>query len=1464
MQACRQHLPAPARQRIIQAALEYLEARTAVNMTPMSQSTSQPIQLSQGGVASTTAVRDASFQSHLMSLIDGDIPAHTLINACVKAADNHLLHVLVKCLCVIARLGQIRELKSVDGNLIVSQSQYQDHELLPSPVIDVDKQPKQDRQEQEIVASAQQHAAVGTHPPNNTAPNNVSIRRTGQNFTDEFVSKLVEGKRGASASPASQTGCSDVFNASVVREVPLSDHAKERIINLLANRMKSVDVIELPAFIYQLLLIASQKGKDLTKSRVLLNIAQVFSVHEERTRRADAHSQSLRAFDEDAIVASGMTMKELREIQGTALYHIDVAARQDSTLSEEVIRLTKSGVENPRHLLSSFGAGIVLSLARSALFRNDVLPLLREAVARFDKERALRISNLFAARVTMNDSELLDPRFSLLRIAESTCENGWDIVNEALLELAYVLMDKPLPLARTTTRQSLAKDLIVKLFTSHAVMRESILQNMQNRIAMQEKSALHAIRIIHTLSESIPSIMLEYQPFVRDCIELLPTLPEWLASPLMHCFKPFLELRQDLLDFLYLVIRKSLFYRESTTRAVAISGFLFLACIVKPGSNNRHLSQAMSQVSFSQQTGVISRIEAILETIQPLQRVFSYPPALRAFMYKNIINVVQSTGSEVQTRQLASAFNSILLSHVRRFIDLQKPPYLLLDHCVSESSGGAFQEPLGDLIWCLAVIESKRSPDKYKKSHIIDLSTKLASVSLQDFAVSKEPLDSPTDEAEDPEAFATAMANRNKVRVLGSVIEALVHAALIVPREHFNWRLVVDVIVPLLLFRGKVFELLKNAGLVSAGDTFRDLGGDLDLERLRPGARIIFQRTSKGGGAKKGGAKKRKPGNEQAGGAANVGQGSGGHRFGIFSVLTSAHMRPSLSLTASLDILDRMEKAMEDSSLDDNNPFVGQENCQDFQELRSYLISVAHKHLDDLIQAMSKWNLEEPEVRRVDRLEMACATEALVRIAMSDFKRYRRASGDVAHGGLRALQIGESCASALPLLCQHDDQIIGSFCRAILPSDASSVFDDEDDICETAATALEKLVENLLTEAMTKAAMTVLRIYGHLVNSIAQIKQSVQKRSSFLEKRSKWGFRMVVSKNIGDSTVVNTLTHLFLTYIENNNDMRRGSELCIRLLDVIGHCGNEHEPPANRENDQRKLVCALAVQQETSLAVVDAVCDCIERGLNDVEWCLGRMNCLETAYETHLNIDSVATEGRTTTASVSTEERKLQDQTAKQAIRAEDAAQTRLTGLILVLIELLKCAIAKWTQQERLLKFVSRTYRLLSMATQAQLKRRGDPRSTFVEMVNESKVLPQKLAMSYMFIDEASNDGSKSADLNAAKARSEGRIKAQVVYDEERYHQLLIAAEKKCRANLLRGMKRNAARDFRIREDKLRVDEEEADDAGQEEAEVEEGRDEAGEEGGADDGYGGEGEQENERASKRRKKTGATKGGRRR
>lgn len=69
-------------------------------------------------------------------------------------------------------------------------------------------------------------------------------------------------------------------------------------------------------------------------------------------------------------------------------------------------------------------------------------------------------------------------------------------------------------------------------------------------------------------------------------------------------------------------------------------------------------------------------------------------------------------------------------------------------------------------------------------------------------------------------------------------------------------------------------------------------------------------------------------------------------------------------------------------------------------------------------------------------------------------------------------------------------------------------------------------------------------------------------------------------------------------------------------------------------------------------------------------------------------------------------------------------------------------------------------------ATQAQLKRRGDIRTSFVKLVIDSKLMSPDLSRSYLFTDE-SNIVDEGKVNNAAKAKSECRIKEQVVYDEE-------------------------------------------------------------------------------------------------
>lgn len=1391
-QAVSQNPPATTRQRILLASLRHLEERAHAglqsssrpsNPASSSQAFSQPP--SQGG---TTVTRDATFQGHLSALIDADIPPHTLIDACAKAADFHLLPILSKCLAVLASVGHIRDLKNVDGELIVSQSQYLDHELAPSPRV-----AKHTGADDNVPLPAEQH-----QDPGNPTTQKLTVRRTGQNFVDEFISTLVK-------SPVQQASSrlrsSDVFVASVAREAPLSDHATEQVLQLLIKRMRTVDIFELPAFIYQLLLFASSKGKPAVKSQVLLHIAEVFAQHEEKAAKCDELSQSLLAEDEDAIVASTTTTKQLREVQGTALLHIEFAVSQDPLLAMEVIKLLKAGVENPKHFLSPLGAGIVLLLARSVTIQSDVLGLLREAIARFDKERSRREANIFSARVSMNDDILLDPQESLLKISESTCQQGWDFVKESLLDLSFVLLDRPLLPAsgQESEHEFLSAALLVKLFESHPSMRSSVLGQLLSRIALIEKSAKQAITIIQRLSRRFPYFMMEHHEHIRDCIELMPTLPPWLAHSLMTAFKPFFALRQDLYDFFQLAIRKSLFNCKASPRAVAICGFLTSVSLPKILVGSQVLSQLPSQCGPLHNDGE-SSINAITELVQPLRRVFSYPAPLRAFMYKNVIDVLRNINSKKRAEETSISLGTLLLNHVRRFTDMQRPPYLLVDLCVNESSGGVLVEPLGDLVWCLAVIELTRAPSQYHKTHIVDLAKKLASVSLQDFTVTKEPLIGENDygdtNGESQTGRSCAVANRNKVRTIGAVVEALIHATLVIPKTSFQWDHVSDILSPLLILKWKIFDLLRNVGASSAGETVRDLGGALDLEPLRPGARFLFYRSTKGVGTtkKKAQPKKSKP-NDQAGPISAIKHGAA-QSIGSFSILTSAHFKPTLPLQACLQILQMMEEAINEDVVG-NNPFIGQTTRQDFQHLRVYLLALAQKHVDDFVSSsMMKVKRDDSGKHTKGESEMFSAIESLISMAMGDFKRFRRASDDAGgQGGLRSLQIAESCVAALAMLNESNSSKVALFCKAMLPKvETDNAAEEDAEVFETVCCALEKLSENLLGDELGKEATVALRIYDQLVRCMLSTFPTIEQKAALLERRSQWAVGVVSSQSLDDSGIVKMLFQICLKYSENNNDLRRSDEICIRLLEVIGDCDAGAEPPEVSGRSQRRLTSALAVTKETFLPIVDAVCDTTERALADIDWCLGRMLSLEGILD--LQLDYETTE--------EADKKGVEDKIAKHAIRAEDAALTRLDGAMRVVRGMCRCAIGKWGQQERILKLATKCYKLLFIATQAQLKRKGDPRLSFTTMVEESKALSPVLWTFLSFVGQETKDTAGKASNKVAK---EARVMPQLVYEVERFEKVLIAAQKKTKINLLRGFRRQTARDFRIREDLLPVEE---------------------------------------------------------
>lgn len=1326
--------------------------------------TDKPKSASQQRLSTNTGreVKEDAVQVLLASVVDEDLGRDVILKLCKRAADAYMETVLVKGLVVLSGMGN-------DNTGDMGKENAHDNGE------------EEEEEEMDLFSEGEK------------------IRARGKGGVEDFVKGLIKNvvEKGGK-----NIGKGLAMVVAVVREVWVGDGLIRLILHQVLREMEKVDVGELPAFIYQVLLLAGKRGGGKEKSNVLLGITEMFGRLEKRARRLEEQSQSMMDEDEDAIVSVGyVSVRELRQIQGTALLHVEYVVKQDPGLGVEIGRLVKAGVECSNRFLTPFGIGVVLAVAKSVGRQYEVLEGLREAMGRYGREMERRKQNLFVGRVTLNDEEVVDPRLSVLFVAECMCEYGWEYVKESLLAFALLVMDRPLGRGGDG-EECLGRRLLVKLFEGDAGIRERIMEEMTSRIALQEKSTNKAIAVVRQLAEKIPFYVMEHSRYVKDGIEFLVTLPPWISMELMIAYKPLLMARQDLRNYFHLVIRKCLFKRDAASRAVAISGFLMIASL---GGSFQSGNTSQSQLQPNSSQYQTNGFEVVFESLQPIRKIFSYPAAQRAFLYNSVTQCLQQ-GSEDVACNVGTALSEILRRHLQTFVDPARPPHVHLERCVNENENGELVEPLGELTWCVALCESLRDAAEYPRSYIIDLARRVANVSIQDFHVARDlltagsqPLATPS-EIEDGQRVSRA--SRNKIRVVAALCEGLINSTLLLKPSDLTWSIVSEILIPLLALKRAAFDLLREAGAASPADAFGELGGDMGIERLRPGFKMFLQRGIKSSNSTK--AKKRKHGNRgrptENNGATASNQVTSDHRFGCFSILASASSRPQLPLDVTMRVLSSMSDAMASASGDMRNAFRGQIDSRDFQELRTYLLAVAQKHVEDFITNTTK---EDGHLTLSSLTVMTGAINGLTRMAMGDFKRFRRClSSSKGQNGLMALQIAEKCAYCLTLLGKLDIETVSSFCHALLlKPEASPVQWNQPDVFDSAVDAIEKLADSLMQDELIKEASVVLRMYESMVKIVSRSLRGVEKISVFLDKRIEWAADLLSEKSIQDVGVVKVLAQYCLLYTKNNNDLRRAGHLCQRLLEVIGDCDENAQISQGIENAEEKLVSAQSIRQETCLSVVNVVLDVLDQAVNDVEWCLCRMSALESS----LDNNGMEVDGEPYKNSQGYENDAAQQQMiAKQAMRAEDAAQLRLEGVVRTLRGLARCAIAKWNQKEKLLKLITKTYKVLCTAAQAQTKRRGDPRTSFTSLVDACKGLSPTL-WTYLAFAGAENAMDRSSKRSSSASR-EARVMPQLIYEVERFEKVLIAVQKKTKINLLRGMRRNIARDFRIREELLQDD----------------------------------------------------------
>lgn len=1406
---------------------------------------------------SQSCYQESVLENAAAANIDEKIPIGTLLDGLHMAVEAKALPILVKLLCVISQMQVVPNGNCSDSSDFFDENQsmfsnterrnakrgsyrsagnardsYQDDPGDDSND-DADSLIDEDAPLLELKNRKRSRSAISADDRKfdrrdvSRKPRLKSCAGNGQEFVNNFLEKLAQA-----TSQAGKSRRDDIFVANVIREASISARCVTAILNLLLQRLPNVDLFELPTYVYQLILIASTKGNSKAKRNTLSGVVCHFARLEASARIAiAAASQAQDADEDDIIICDTMSISTLRQVQGILLLHMDFAVKQDPALATELCKLARAGPESPQSVMTLFGISVLLVISRNSSYQDSVFNMLSDAVTRHDLEESRRRDNPFVFEVCHEDDSLPDIRLLLQEAVESAAKDGWDIVCEPLIHFGFRLMDRESSSKKPVGagKESFLPKFLSKLFDAHPSIRGQLVEQLVSRIILQEPSCSCAISAFSVIAHTFPAFLLHHVDKLKDCLSDTVLLPSGMARRLFTAFKPLLRVRPDFHDFTILCLRKSLFHPDTAVRAVACTSFLRLIFSSEDDFGDdpmdRHASSSQ-QFRFDD--------NCVVDLVQPLRRVLTNSFAVRALFYREVRSLLGMYPGTERCDNSYDALRSLLHPHALEFLNASESPFINLNQCVDEGARGRVVEPLGDLVSCLTAVEISLGKP-LSNSYLMDLAKKVASVALDDFDVTKNNVSDSnrfgSDENDegtyldggqnDVVDAAADIANRNRIRILGATVEALLNVALCVEDEAHSSKLYLDVVFPLLHLRDEAFSLLKRLGGDSASSALSDLGRhyQLDSDLQRTGRTF----SSKGNTLMHGNMKER----NFSGSSKKLRKNSNGapskpaetvtretdFRLGAFCMLMSSASFPAVQFRTALECLRCAVSCSTFRQIDNGDRrkligdwFVSQRDSEDLSRLSAYLFAVVKAHIDHCVDRTAHAGVSSLPMSMSNRAEFAESLCEVANVAMSDFQSHRGKSG-LTHskGAIRALELVESCFSALCTLFHDDFCFLGRLCESILPSD-----DMRQRTCEEATSrgsvlfaveSLQELCGSLIDDGISREAAVVIRIMRLIQNLYSNNASCDMPSSQQLgENAALWAKTELLRCTTKDLHVLKSLAALATNRLALHTCLSSAQELALRVRVVLGDCVVTDREPARAVSNNTSLACAESIQQHNALLFVDIVLDALDAAFEDNEWCVARVSTLEGPISSGKPVKLVSNASPPKLSNPQGSSQVCADALAEKIRKTEDAGLSRLKKAVEILNELLQAAIAKWAHEERLLKSVIKCYKTVSLHVNVQLKRHCEPRTSFVHLLASVKLLSPLVwnYISFLSNNEGKETDATSTSKNMSHAVKEARIMPQVVYEAEKLEKLLISVQKHSRTDLLSGIKRNTARDYKI------------------------------------------------------------------
>ncbi|VDI13191.1 fanconi anemia group I protein [Mytilus galloprovincialis] len=500
--------------------------------------------------------------------------------------------------------------------------------------------------------------------------------------------------------------------AAMFKDVQMSLDELKFVIDKIIRLFKDTDLQDLPALIYQLLLLSTKGHKRLVIEGIIN-----FYVDQDKQN----HGRSENELSED-LMSDATDIEVLRHTEGTVILHISFAVKQDQELGREFIKLLKSNqMRSAAQVLSPFNFALALCLARIHRFEDQIYDLIKTMILKSFKDGEKQSSSQWVREIVQDTCHVQE--FALETIKNS--KYGWDHVIQGLVHLGFLLMDSFGPKAifgrietsavpqtgPTHLACQLGSQILLNTFKQHEMVRAEILDQIFNRVVTKATTPVsHYMDLLSSAVLSAPQILLESTPKVREMLDYLSFLSPVSAEALLMAIHPLLKLSLTLKDSLILILRKAMFSRQLDARKIGLQGFLLILKHFKvlgglPSSqSSQQFSSSQVQVDIHARYNPASNEALCLEIMGNLRRVLSQQVDVRLILYQGLYDAL------CRNTQLQGPVLDLLKTQFKKYYEPSEdvnPPYKL-DLCISAQGDQVFlAEPLAHLICCIQLCLTK-------------------------------------------------------------------------------------------------------------------------------------------------------------------------------------------------------------------------------------------------------------------------------------------------------------------------------------------------------------------------------------------------------------------------------------------------------------------------------------------------------------------------------------------------------------------------------------------------------------------------------------------------------------------------------------------------------------------------------------------------------------------------------------